>query len=343
MAIAPASSHFIKEEVERLGVTYREIPLSRTGFNPFMDLIYLLRLIKIVIKYRPTHILPYTIKPVIYASLVGSLFRKAKTFPLITGLGYLETEGGGIVQKLMRLLIISLYKVSLRRVDGIIFQNSDDKNYFYDNKFVRQNTPFKIVNGSGVNVDMFKRSPVKKNPVRFLLVARLIRSKGVEYFIKAASVLKERYSNVEFHIIGQLDDKNPDSIDKKELDIAVEKQIIVFHGFQNDVREILAESSVFVLPSYYREGVPRTILEAMAMGKPIITTDNVGCRDTVRDGENGFLIPKRQLAELVEAMEKFLNNPDLIESMGNISYSLAKEKFDVLRVNNEMLRFMGIS
>lgn len=341
LAIAHNDSPEVGPSLEAMSIQYTSVPLSRTGFNPFRDFVFLIRLIRIIRDYKPSHILAYTIKPVIYGGIASQFFQ-GKMFALITGLGYLETETGGTFKKVIRFVILNLYKVSLRKADGVIFQNEDDRVYFHEKKLIDSSIPVKIVNGSGVNLSQFDLAPPVKSPVRFILISRLIRAKGVELYLQAARQIKATSPETEFHLIGQLDEQNPDSISQAELNLAVEAETIIFHGFQNDVRPFLRMSSVFVLPSWYREGVPRTILEALAMGKPVITTDNTGCRETVEPDINGFLVPKKELTPLVNAMKQFIDQPELIETMGRASVEMAHAKFDVTGVNHAMLQFMKV-
>lgn len=342
LAVAHNDAPDVQATLQSLGISFQSVPVSRTGLNPFKDLIFLNALIRIMRTYKPSCILAYTIKPVIYGAMAARVFKRAEMYALITGLGYLETEGGGGLKKLIRKGILTLYRFAMRNVNGVIFQNTDDRDYFISNKLIRHTTPTKVVNGSGVNMSLFEQAAPVKKPVTFMLIARLIHAKGVGLYLEAAKQIKAKHPAVEFHLVGQLDAENPDSIRQDELHSAIDSGIITFHGFQNDVRSLLGKSSVFVLPSYYREGVPRTILEAMAMGKPVITTDNTGCRETVEQEVNGFLIEKKKLEPLIDAMNRFIDNPELIEQMGNASLKIARDKFDVERVNQEMLNFMNV-
>lgn len=342
LAVAHNDSSDVQEALQVLGINYTSVPLSRTGFNPFSDLIFLFTLIRIIRNFNPSCILAYTIKPVIYGAMAARFFKRSEMYALITGLGYLETETGGGFKKIVRMIILGLYRLAMSKVNGVIFQNKDDLDYFQRKRLIQGTTPTCVVNGSGVNLNQFAPAASVKNPIKFMLTSRLIQAKGVGLYLEAAKIVKTKYPETEFHLVGQLDSNNPDSIPQHELQTAIDSGIVNFHGFQSDVRSLLGVISVFVLPSYYREGVPRTILEAMAMGKPIITTDSTGCRETVESGVNGFLIEKKKLEPLVESMCRFIQNPELIEIMGQASLKLAHEKFDVVRVNQRMLNFMNI-
>jgi len=200
--------------------------------------------------------------------------------------------------------------------------------------------PSTVVNGSGVNLSHFQLAPLPKK-LTFIFIARLLVDKGIRQFAEAASLLKLRYPDVEFKVVGYLDD-NPESIEQSELDAWVASGKLVYLGRLSDVRPVIAGASVFVLPTFYREGVPRTILEALAMGRAIVTTDTPGCRETVVHGVNGYLVKPKAVEELVSALEKLILDPQLVVDMGNASYRIACDKFDVHKVNQQMLLGMGM-
>ena len=237
-------------------------------------------------------------------------------------------------------LALGMYKISLRCASLVFFQNQDDEALFRDRGLVGRTRRTAIVNGSGVRLDEYAVVPLPEYP-SFLLIARLLAAKGVREFVAAARLVHAKRSNVGFSVVGWIDD-NPDSISNSELEEWEKEGIVEFLGRQNDVRPAISASSVYVLPSY-REGTPRTVLEAMSMGRPIITTDAPGCREPVRDGDNGFLVPVGSTEELANAMLRFINDPELIEQMGRRSRQIAEERYDVHKVNAVMLAEMGIS
>jgi len=205
---------------------------------------------------------------------------------------------------------------------------------------LRKVTQTKVVNGSGVDIDSFTPAPFPNSPTRFLLIARLLGDKGIYEYAATAQRLKERGLEAEFHIVGPLD-SNPDGIDEKTMTRWQDTGVLQWQGAVTDVRPVIAKSHVYVLPSY-REGTPRTVLEAMAMGRAIITTDAPGCRETVEDGINGFLVPVRDIDALTKAMLRFFEEPNLIGSMGIESRRIAIEKYDVHKVNAVMIEAMGL-
>ena len=216
------------------------------------------------------------------------------------------------------------------------FQNTDDIDFFKEKKILKSHR-YCITPGSGINIKEFSFSKPVINPISFLFIGRLLKAKGIKLLLKSAKEIKSRYPEIEFNIIGMPDPLNSDSIEESVLKDFDSQGIVNYIGEVRNVKPYFEKSSVFVLPSYYREGVPRTLLEALAKGKPIITTDHVGCRETVVDGVNGFLIRPKSESSLFEAMEKIILNPNLIEEFGKSSRILAENKFDVNIVNKILL------
>ena len=346
--IAPDLPSFPAEHEKLLDLGYRvhEIPMQRTGTNPIADLKTLLVMYKLIKKIKPNYVLSYTIKPVIYGTLAAWLAKVPLRYALITGLGYafqnVETHSKrSVFQKLVH----GLYQQALSRSHKAFFQNPDDLKLFQDLKLLGSNTPAVVVNGSGVNVTDFNVLPLpldagQKPKISFLLIARLLVDKGVREYAEAAKVIQQQYPHVEFNLVGWIDE-NPSAITQQELDQWVANKTVKYWGKLTDVRPAIAESSVYVLPSY-REGTPRTVLEAMAMGRAIITTDAPGCRETVTDGDNGFLVEVKSVESLVKAMEKLIVQPELIAKMGSRSREIALHKYDVHQVNAHMMQEMGL-
>jgi glycosyltransferase involved in cell wall biosynthesis len=329
----------ISSKLRSLGVTIHNIPLQRVGMNPFKDLLLVLFLFRLIKNVKPSHVLGYTIKPVVYGSLAAWLSSVKHRFALITGLGYAFTGEAEGLRKVLRTVIKQLYRFSLSRNSLVFFQNPDDEALFRELGILRPSISSCVVNGSGVDVTEYAVSPLPERP-SFLLIARLLGDKGVREYAQAAAMLKQRFPAVTFKLVGWIDD-NPDAISQSELDAWVESEIIEFLGKLSDVRPAISESSVYVLPSY-REGTPRTVLEAMAMGRPVITTDAPGCRETVVDGDNGFLVPVKDVPALADSMIRLIENPVKVKTMGIRSRQIAEEKYDVHKVNAVMLRKMGL-
>ena len=328
----------LRTRLEAQGLVVHAYPLQRTGTNPLADARALLALWRLMRRVRPDHMLAYTIKPVIYGTLAAWLAGVPHRFALITGLGYAFVDQGR--QRGLRALVQRLYRTALARAGLVFFQNPDDEALFRQRGLLAPGARSCVVNGSGVDVAQFAVAPLPPGPPCFLLIARLLGDKGVREYAQAARQVRALYPGVRCQVVGWID-TNPDAIAQHELDAWVAEGTLEFLGRLPDVRSAIAGSSVFVLPSYYREGTPRTVLEAMAMGRAVITTDAPGCRETVIDGDNGFLVPVRDPQALVVAMLKLVRQPELIANMGARSRQMAEERYDVHKVNAAMLRGMG--
>lgn len=339
----PEEDGAVKSELAEMGIGYEAFPLHRAGLNPVQDVGSLAALVRLLKRTKPDMVFSYAIKPVIYGSIAARICRipRRRICSMITGLGS-TFAGGNVKKRIVARFALLLYRLGMRCNGVVFFQNRDDRDFFQRSKLLDPNIRPVIVNGSGVDLDAFAQVPAVVEPISFLLIARLLKSKGIPEYVEAAKVVKRRYPQVEFRLAGPLD-PNPDAILKTELDDWKQSGTISYLGMLRDVRPELARTSVFVLPSYYGEGIPRTILEAMAMGKPIITANTPGCRETVQDGWNGFLVPARDPTALSDVMQRFIETPGLIAEMGNNSRALAAEKFDVEIVNRRMLDEMHLS
>ena len=329
----------VYEYLSAKGVEIHDIPLSRTGVNPFKDFLLFICLCRLILTTRPDVIFCYTIKPIIYGSLAAWLMRVPRRYALITGLGYAFTGELQGVRKFLSVIIRQLYWFSLYGVDKVFFQNKDDEKLFKDLKIMSSKKQSVVINGSGVDVEAFAQTPLPK-PIQFLLIARLLGDKGVREYAAAAAIIKEKRPDIVFKLAGWID-SNPNAISQNELDEWTNSGVIDYLGRLDDVQPAIAACSVYVLPSY-REGIPRTVLEAMAMGRAIITTDAPGCRETVIDGRNGFLTPVKSVKSLVIAMKKFIDDESLVAKMGSVSRQIAENKYDVHKINAVMLKEMNI-
>ena len=324
--------------LEAAGLVVHEIAMQRTGTSLTADLRMLMQLRRTMYRVKPDFVLGYTVKPVIYGLLAAWLARVPHRFALITGLGY--AFQGGAERRTLQSIAQFLYALALKRANLVFFQNGDDRQLFVERRIVPAKVRTCVVNGSGVKLEDFRVEPLPEGPLVFLLIARLLGDKGVREYVEAARAVRARALGVRLQIVGWID-SNPDAITQQELDGWIAEGCVEYLGRLSDVRPAIAASSVYVLPSY-REGTPRTVLEAMAMGRPIITTDAPGCRQTVVEGDNGFLVPVKSAKALEQAMWKFIDQPELVERMGARSRALAEEKYDVHKVNEVMLREMGI-
>lgn len=342
VASAPDYEENEVRKMHFLGVSYSQLRLQRTGMNPASDLFYFFRLVNFIGAQKPDVVFSYNIKPVIYASLAARVVGVAKIYALIPGLGFLFAPNPSVAKKILQRLILPLYRLSLKRVDVLFFQNPDDMATFEDLKLISPNTRVIRVPGSGVGLSEFEFTKPVLSPVRFLFVGRLIRDKGLPEFVEAARLLHSRYGNrVEFNILGPLD-TNPAAVKQAQLDEWEREGIINYLGVASDVRPHIRNASVFVLPSFYMEGVPRTILESLSMGRPIVTCNSRGCKETVSDGKNGYLVEPRDTDMLAKCLSRFVESPNLIELMGVESRRIAERDYDVVKVTNQMLDAMNM-
>lgn len=287
---------------------------------------------------RPDVIIPYTIKPVVWGTLAARAAGVKRVVPMITGVGYAFTGGREPKRLLARAVSTLLYRLALGRADIVLFQNPDDMALFRKLRLQPKHVPSAVINGSGIDTAEFTPASLP-GKLSFLMIARLLGDKGIREFGEAARILKSKHPEAAIRLVGYVD-QSPDSITQAELDEIIASGV-EFVGRLEDVRPAIAQASVYVLPSY-REGTPRSTLEAMAMGRAVITTDAPGCRETVVEGVNGFLVPPRDAVALAKAMEKFIADPGLASRMGSESRRIAEEKYDVRLVNAEIMRHAGI-
>lgn len=334
-------------EISALGakpVTYK---MSRGGLNPFSDIKALFNLKSEIEKIKPDLVLSYFTKPVVYGSLASKFSKVPKIIGMIEGLGTPFTEhsnGQSLKVKFIKFFQITLYRLVFPFIDKIIFLNKDDpQDLIYKNKIKHKNNSVNILGPIGLNLNDYPYMKWQESStISFIFVARLIAEKGIFEFVEAAKIVKQKYKDVRFIVIGGLDTENPFGLSRTQLDDLIASGLIEYPGFVTDVAKRIQDSAVFVLPSYYREGVPRSTQEAMAIGRPVITTDVPGCRETVENGVNGFLVPKWDPEALAEKMCYFIENPEQVNIMGLKSYEIAQEKFDAEKVNAKLIDIMGL-
>lgn len=338
IAMASGATREEVENVESLGVRYIDYQVKRNGLNPLEDLKTYSEFKRVFRKEKPDVILAYTIKPVIWGGLAARSFSKSKFFALVTGLGF-AFQRGGFKRTWLTNLVKVLYSIALSRSSGVIFQNPDNLNVFTEEKIVNK-SKCNLVNGSGVDLSHFSKQVLTDEP-RFLLIARLLGEKGVREYIAAAALVRKKFPDAVFDLVGP-EDPSPDGIPVSEIHERHKMGVINYHGGTEDVRPYIESCNIFVLPSYH-EGMPRTVLEAMATGRPVLTTNVPGCKETVEDGVNGWLVNKESISELADKMVWFIENPDKWQEMADASYLMAKEKFDVSKVNDNLLRIMKLN
>ncbi len=332
IAVSPKDDYSLK--LADLGAEHQHIEIDQGGTNPIKDLGTFLGFISLYRKLRPDAVLNFTPKNNIYSTLAASLFG-SKPVNNIAGLGTVFINEN-ITAKLARFL----YKISQSKAHTIFFQNDEDKELFIKNRLALLDIMDRVP-GSGVDLTRFSLSPSENDGVvRFLLIARMLYVKGIGYYIEAARELKSKYGDrVEFCLLGFLDVNNPSAVSKPEINAWVEEGIVNYLGTSDNVESEIAKVDCMVLPSFYREGVPKSLLEAGAMGKPIVTTDNVGCRETVDDGVNGYLCELRSTSSLVEKLETIINlTHEQRLSMGEKSRIKVENEFDEQIVINKYLQ-----
>lgn len=329
-----------EDTLAKLGATKcRQVDLKKNSTTIIDNLKYLKNLTQIIKEEKPDKIFAYTIKPVIFGSIAAHKAKIKEMYSMVTGLGYVYAVDT-FKTRILRVICGIGYKIAFKYNKKVIFQNKDDIEEFINRGYLKREK-CELVDGSGVNLERFKRNKLPENNT-FLMVSRILKPKGVKEYFEAAKIVKEKYPEAKFLYVGAEDKTqialNLDDVRKEFL----ETGIIEYCGETNDVPSYIAKSTVFVLPSYYREGIPRTLLEALAMGRPIITTDTIGCRETVKEGINGFFVPIKDSNALAEKMIYMIENREELEKMSEASYQYCKERFDVNIINKRMLEIMEI-
>ena len=337
-AFAPDFDDASRDAVRALGAEPMDHGLQRTGMNPLRDALGVVDLVDKLRSIRPDVAFAYSIKPVTYGVLAAWMAGVPRRFAMIEGLGHVFMEHPSLKSRALRAAVSLLYRTALARVDRTFFLNPDDQADFLHLKLLNANKA-EMIGGIGVDLAQWQARPPVVEPMSFLFIGRLLREKGIVELLEAIRHVKSAYPKVEFVLLGDVD-SNPSSISRKEVLKWVDEGLVSWPG-QVNVAPWIAKASVFILPSY-REGVPRSTQEAMAMARAVITTDVPGCRETVIRGRNGFLVPAKDAMALAEAMFLFLKQPDLVVTMGRESRMIAEERFDAAIVNARILEMLGL-
>lgn len=339
VACAPDLNQNVVTILNGHGIRFVKLSMDKSGINPFVDFYSIIQLYKLLKKEKPTMLLNYTVKPTIYGSLAGFFAGVPKIFSFITGFGSVFI-GETLKIKGIRCGVSLLYKAALKFNKKVFVLNPDILKFFVQEKKILPQDKAVLINGEGLDINYYQlvALPESNFPV-FLMIARVIKDKGIYEYIEAARLIKKEFPKVRFLLVGFLD-SNPTAISKGELAALIgDAPGVEYLGKMDDVRDVIKTSSVYVLPSY-AEGIPRSTLEAMSMGRPVITTDAPGCRETVVEGVNGFLVPVKNVEKLADAMKKYILNPGLMLKMGKESRRLVEEKYDVNKVNKTILGSM---
>lgn len=333
-----------EQAVTALGAVAVNYQFNRTGLNPLVDLINTYKLVKQLKQHKIEQTFCYFTKPVIFGTLAAVLAGVKRRYGMLEGLGFTFTpqpQGLPLKTKLLRHIQVQLYKLSLPRLNRLILLNDDDKQDLLEaNKIAVKDVA--ILGPIGLNLADYSYSAAPTNPVTFLFIGRLLREKGIFEYVAAAKLVKAKYPTSRFIILGSIDMANPGGLSQQQLTNLIDEQLIEWPGFVKNVAEWIKQSSVFVLPSFYREGFPRSTQEAMAVGRAIITTDVPGCKETVQKSVNGFLVPPYSAEALADKMCYFIENPDKIIEMGNNSYRIAQQQFDASKVNQRLIELLDL-
>ncbi|WP_158599013.1 glycosyltransferase family 4 protein [Rhodophyticola porphyridii] len=341
IAVAP---EFDAETVATLsshGIRTRTVPMERTGTRPVMDLRTIIALVRIFREEAPDLVLPYTMKPIVYGSLAARIAGVPECYPLFTGLGYLFAGDLDTRRRLLRSVSIALHRVGLRKVTAAFCYNDAELKDIRHFRLIPSTVSLVKVPGSGIDTMRFLPEPIPEAAPRFLFVGRLLRSKGLDVLATAVRLLRTQGHDVTVDLLGP-EDSNPDAVDRATLDAWTKEGLFRPLGAVRDVQPVFAQSSVFVLPTKLREGVPRTILEAMACGRPVITTDAPGCGETITDGVSGWVVPQNDPEALATAMLNFIKAPESIAEMGLAARAEVCRNNDVRRVNALLVKHMGL-
>lgn len=320
------------------GIEIHEVAFVRNELSPFADAATCYRVWRTLRALAPDAVITYMIKSTVYGLFAAALARVPFRFALVSGLGHVFTEQAGnwrwyFVNRLARVL----YGASLRFADGVAFQNKDDEADFRNWRMLASSTASIVVNGSGVDTKRFSSAPLPRAP-NCLLIARLLKAKGIGEYIEAARIVKTARPEAKFVILGSAE-SNHGAFALERVRLAEAEGVVTYRGAVADVRPYIRAARIFVLPSFYREGTPRSALEAMAMGRPIVTTDVPGCRETVVPGRNGLLVPARDAQRLAKAILALIDDPKRTAAMGRESRKIAEARYQVGRVTDALLGF----
>lgn len=340
LCLAPDFDQSIIAELTGAGFETASVPLERTGLNPLADLATVKSLAATFRAWQPDVVTGYTPKAAIYSAIAGRAANVPRRVPMVTGLGYAFLNSSSPKIVAVRQVTKILYRRAFRAATGTIFQNNDDLALLTRLKLLPDGLPISVVGGSGIDTDLFAATPLPPldGAPGFLLIARLVRYKGIFEYCEAARILRAQGIRARFVLIGPAE-SGPAAFSAAELEHY--RNDVAYLGPKDDVRPFLRDAHVFVLPSY-GEGMPRTVLEALSIGRPVITTDANGCRDTVDDGINGFIVPVGDAKALAAAMGRMIAEPGLLRPMAEASRRKAERVFDVTVVNRATRAALGL-
>lgn len=335
IVVAPGSKSWLNYPDKEIRLML--VPMKRASINILFDFAFFVSLVFYFNKFKPQKVLLFNLKPILFGAFASRLVGIKNVYCVITGVGYVfaEKKRGDLVGSIIEMLIRPFFRLALSSLKKVFFQNRDDLDFFISNRLLIPEQKTCLINGSGVDLVKFEYNNTYPEKMTFLCVSRLLSSKGIWEYVEATRELKAKYPFVEINLAGDIDE-NPYSLSPREIEQIKSLKWIRFLGPLVNVCPSLKNCSVFVLPSY-REGTPRVVLEAMATGRAVITTDVPGCRDTTIDMYNGLLVIPKCSKALFLAMEKFVLNPDWVAKMGKNSREIAEKNYDMNKVNEKIL------
>jgi len=336
VAVGPGDEDEWKERFNKIGVRYMQVDISRTGMNPFVDYRSYRAIVTLLKNENPDKVFTYMSKTVVLGALAARKAGIDDIYALIGGLGSI-IRGTGLKNAILKKGLKELYKNVYKHCNVVFFHNDDDMNVLVNDGIVAKEK-IKVINGSGVNLEKFKPQPFPEQ-LTFLFAGRLIKDKGIREYLEACEIVKEKYPEVRCLVVGRYD-TNPSSIADRRVKKLIKQGTIEYFDEQDDIRPFIAESSIVVLPSYH-EGRPKILLEAMAMGRPIITTDVPGCREVI-NGQNGYIVCVKDKDDLAEKMKLFIENPTIIYKMCIRSIKMARNTYNVNKINRHLLTTLGV-
>ncbi len=324
------------DRIKARGLRLIPIRLRRRSRNPLNELLAVYDLMRIYRKERPDIVHHVTIKPVLYGSWAAKLAGVPSIVNAIAGLGYVFVAEGFVASVLRGLISLAYRSALWSDHNKVIFQNQEDKDDFVRNKLVHEAQTI-LIRGSGVDLKHFPYTPESPGVPIVMYAGRILWDKGIGAIVDAAKLLNGRALKFRVVLVGSPDPDNPKSIPESQIHRWVEEGILEWWGHRQDMPQVLAQSSMIVLPSSYREGLPKILLEAGAIGRPVVTTDVRGCRDVIKNGENGFLVPLGDISELADAIGKLLENEELRTEMGVMGRKIVEENYSIDRIVDETL------
>lgn len=330
----------VADAIADLGAEYVPISLDQTGANPFRDAADIVRLTRVIRRACVNVVLSHSTKQNFVGPLAARLAGVREVYAMIEGLGYAFSGGKELRRRVLRCSVALALRASLRLCPAVFVLNSEDEQFVRLKGLVGARQRVVRINGTGIDLSEYAYAPMSSATPCFLLIARLLREKGIREYVEGARKLKSQAAQCRFQILGPVD-SNPGAISRQQVVAWSSEGVIEYLGETSDVRPYIRLCTALVLPSY-REGMPRSIMEAMAMGRPIVTTNVPGCRDTTIDGVNGFVVPARDPAALAAAMQRFIEDRMLATRMGVASREIAEARFDVKKVNAALRSAMSL-